>query len=718
MRDGVEMTMPDSQVIDKLFSTNDSAQLYETALAIQNMASFVPTPDLPTSMLPADSEAYKIADDLRSALSKAVLYGRAQALKPSFRSGVSVTEEGRAVPASALEFEQFESMDLRSLQALLNDVQFKKMLSLFPDFVENDLRIPISAEAVFKTEQNRINDLAQEAKDNLLLKHMLEDVGLGDATADVFVANAFNSGNPVRELRQAFKLFDRAVEDFGMDATRVALTKNTLFRNIMRYAVRRGTNSQGMIDADKINRFISGPIQGRQGTEAGVSLKDLMREYDLFDEVDELNLNEILDKARIAQNQTIKSYQELPKSERNRLLELVASVAGSRLAININDLLGGPAGAESIIIAGRGAALGRALISAESQVLNMEGLIYVLQHPKELGAYLAKNKIERGGVEGFWANVRNFLISKGFAIPRRTLTGTEQTREDLREAGASLFEVEEDEEGVRRGFLNIPLPPETMTGVTQLVPVDSMAQPDPDPDPAPAPIPAPAPVRAPMPTRQPTPRTIPLDTRREFEAMERQSGGPQQPDAPKIDDQTGAPLSIRNNNPGNLRMVGQPGAQEGEQGFAAFATPGQGLNALTRQVVLDTQERGLTLAEFITKYAPPSENDTERYISFIERKTNMPRNKKIPEFLIPDIVRAIVEMEGGQLALRYFFGDRMRAEAPAPAPAPEQPPVAQATPPSPGPVSAQSLQRAAQVLGPQDEIGALASEMLMRQRPA
>tara|TARA_R110002050_G_scaffold223416_3_gene359276 strand:+ start:126 stop:605 length:480 start_codon:yes stop_codon:yes gene_type:complete len=57
-------------------------------------------------------------------------------------------------------------------------------------------------------------------------------------------------------------------------------------------------------------------------------------------------------------------------------------------------------------------------------------------------------------------------------------------------------------------------------------------------------------------------------------------------------------------------------------------------------------------------------------------------------------------------------------QAAAPAP---QPPIAQAAPPAPpapAPVSPQSLQRAAQVLGPQDDIGMLASEMLMRQRPA
>jgi len=55
---------------------------------------------------------------------------------------------------------------------------------------------------------------------------------------------------------------------------------------------------------------------------------------------------------------------------------------------------------------------------------------------------------------------------------------------------------------------------------------------------------------------------------------------------------------------------------------------------------------------------------------------------------------------------------------PAPQPAPTPLPVAQAMPPAPAPMNPQSLQRAAQILGPQDEIGMLASEMLMRQGPA
>jgi len=63
-----------------------------------------------------------------------------------------------------------------------------------------------------------------------------------------------------------------------------------------------------------------------------------------------------------------------------------------------------------------------------------------------------------------------------------------------------------------------------------------------------------------------------------------------------------------------------------------------------------------------------------------------------------------------------FGKDRTPRTAPTP-----QPPVAQAmppAPPSPAPITPQSLARTAQVLGPQDEIGMLASELMMRQRPA
>ena len=77
--------------------------------------------------------------------------------------------------------------------------------------------------------------------------------------------------------------------------------------------------------------------------------------------------------------------------------------------------------------------------------------------------------------------------------------------------------------------------------------------------------------------------------------------------------QLGSRLAKVNNNPGNLRYVGQAGASQGEGGFARFQTPEAGYQALKSQISLDAS-RGLTLQQFINKYAPPVENDTSLYL--------------------------------------------------------------------------------------------------------
>lgn len=75
----------------------------------------------------------------------------------------------------------------------------------------------------------------------------------------------------------------------------------------------------------------------------------------------------------------------------------------------------------------------------------------------------------------------------------------------------------------------------------------------------------------------------------------------------------GSNLARANNNPGNLRYVGQSGATQGQGGFAKFSSPQAGFNALVNQIGLDAS-RGATLTSFIGKYAPSSENNTAQYI--------------------------------------------------------------------------------------------------------
>jgi hypothetical protein len=87
-------------------------------------------------------------------------------------------------------------------------------------------------------------------------------------------------------------------------------------------------------------------------------------------------------------------------------------------------------------------------------------------------------------------------------------------------------------------------------------------------------------------------------------------------------------LSYRNNNPGNLRYVGQAGAMRGEGGFASYGSYSLGLAALIDQIQrnavrgYDAAMRPVTtVEELIASWAPPSENDTAAYVASVTRQT-------------------------------------------------------------------------------------------------
>jgi hypothetical protein len=79
----------------------------------------------------------------------------------------------------------------------------------------------------------------------------------------------------------------------------------------------------------------------------------------------------------------------------------------------------------------------------------------------------------------------------------------------------------------------------------------------------------------------------------------------------------------RLNNPGDLMFAGQSGATDhpvtGVDGkvrhYAEFESEDAGWTALSRQIMLDAK-RGLTLRQFINKYAPAEDgNDPKSYLS-------------------------------------------------------------------------------------------------------
>lgn len=78
--------------------------------------------------------------------------------------------------------------------------------------------------------------------------------------------------------------------------------------------------------------------------------------------------------------------------------------------------------------------------------------------------------------------------------------------------------------------------------------------------------------------------------------------------------------SWRNNNPGNLRYAGQMKAiGMDNQGFAIFATYGDGFDALIAQLKLDAlRHPEWTLVDFLSNYAPSSDgNNVSAYVSSV-----------------------------------------------------------------------------------------------------
>ncbi len=94
----------------------------------------------------------------------------------------------------------------------------------------------------------------------------------------------------------------------------------------------------------------------------------------------------------------------------------------------------------------------------------------------------------------------------------------------------------------------------------------------------------------------------------------------------------------RNNNPGDIeygrfaRAHGSAGPEilpDGTQGrFATFPTPEIGWAAL-KALLQSTGYLGLTVAEALNRWAPPSENQTNSYIANVVRWTDLTPETKL-----------------------------------------------------------------------------------------
>lgn len=129
------------------------------------------------------------------------------------------------------------------------------------------------------------------------------------------------------------------------------------------------------------------------------------------------------------------------------------------------------------------------------------------------------------------------------------------------------------------------------------------------------------------------------------------------------------PLSIRNNNPGNIRDT-QSGA------FRQFSTPEEGLaamaNDLTAKITGNSPAMKArfgegyqpTLTNVISTWAPPTENDTQNYIDTVARETGLAPDQVLSPMDIQKLIPAMAKMEGGQQAADYFQQSQQQTPAP------------------------------------------------------
>ena len=135
------------------------------------------------------------------------------------------------------------------------------------------------------------------------------------------------------------------------------------------------------------------------------------------------------------------------------------------------------------------------------------------------------------------------------------------------------------------------------------------------------------------------------------------------------------PRGIKNNNPGNIRHGTQTWAGEDikshDPAFVCFKTPEYGIRAIMKIMRTYYDKYSLiTIRMIITRYAPPSENNTEAYIADIAKRSGIEADHVIDDIipvLIP-IVQVIVLHENGHApdgSPAYWYEDSVYEKAKA-----------------------------------------------------
>lgn len=112
---------------------------------------------------------------------------------------------------------------------------------------------------------------------------------------------------------------------------------------------------------------------------------------------------------------------------------------------------------------------------------------------------------------------------------------------------------------------------------------------------------------------------------------------------------------IRNNNPLNIRKGNdwQGEVKGSDPSFETFRSMAYGYRAAIKILYKYYHSYGCdTIGKIISKWAPSNENNTDRYIATVSRRTSIPRGRKLSwsESEICTIVSAMSYVENGMSA--------------------------------------------------------------------
>ena len=113
---------------------------------------------------------------------------------------------------------------------------------------------------------------------------------------------------------------------------------------------------------------------------------------------------------------------------------------------------------------------------------------------------------------------------------------------------------------------------------------------------------------------------------------------------------------IRNNNPGNIRHGAAWQGMASEQpdaDFVTFTGPEWGYRAIVR-ILRHYQSVGITtIRAMISRWAPPSENNTEAYIQAVSDYCAIAATAILPDSALPAMLKAITIHENGSCPWDY-----------------------------------------------------------------